>query len=60
MTQKADFDYLLKEMKIYRISRSKYSFEAIIKICEMHGWTSDEFYEAWSERQSFLKLQGKI
>jgi len=57
---KADFDYVLKEIMVYRISRSQYSFEALIKICEMHGWTIEEFDAAWKERQTFLKLQGKI
>lgn len=58
MKQRSSFELLKSELEIFRIRNTSYSFSALQKVLEMHGWTLKEYNEECDKDRVVRKLKG--
>lgn len=57
-TNKSSYEQIRADLEIYRIRNTSYSFNALRKVVEMHGWTLKEYNEAREQELVVKKLKG--
>lgn len=56
--KRSSYEILKQELEIYRIRNTSYSFGALKKVLEMHGWTLQEYNEEYEKELVLRKLKG--
>lgn len=55
--KRSSYELLKQELETYRIRNTSYSFTVLLKMLEMHGWTLEEYNDAYQEELVVRKLK---